>query len=113
LVELPCMVLANLTRSSEGCARLLQVDDPLQGLHVCRLLDRFISDERRSKPLSWIGLILTNITQVPRTPRATSHSTCLINMVTWVIRWTKAVLCCSILNGASCLRYCRKSHTTT
>jgi hypothetical protein len=64
LVELPAMLLSNLSRSSDGCSRLLQIDSPLEGLHICRLLDRFISDQRRAATLNWIALILTNVSQV-------------------------------------------------
>merc|ERR1712137_49518 len=62
-IELAGMLLSNLTRYMDGCNKLMQVGDRLQGLWVCQILDRFVRDIE-SESLSWVALSIMNVTQL-------------------------------------------------
>lgn len=64
-LELCTMLLCNLTRDELGCKKLLQVGEEFVGFQLSQLIDFFVFEERiNDDPLSWISIILMNVTQL-------------------------------------------------
>jgi len=65
--ELSLLLLCNVTHSESACKKLLQVGEELEGFFIYKLIAKFIENpgNNNKDQLGWIGIVLTNITQIP------------------------------------------------
>jgi len=65
-LELHCMLLCNITHTTQGSKKLLQIGEPLSGVNISKLIETFVFKERfePEDPLAWIAQVLMNITQL-------------------------------------------------